>query len=459
MGPLNSTAYLLSAVLFIMGLKRLGSPKTARSGNLAAASAMLLAVTVTLFDQNIVDFKLLTAGLVVGAAIGAVAAKKVRMTAMPQLVALFNGLGGIASALVAFCGYLDAGRVPMSRSVTVTVILSLFIGTATFSGSLIAFGKLQGIISGRAVRIPMLKGVNVAVMAAVLACAAGALVDPGATWFMPGIVMLAVLYGLIMVLPVGGADMPVVIALLNAYSGLAAAATGFVLSSYILIISGALVGTSGLILTQIMCSAMNRNLRNVLFAGAGGTSMADNSLTEQRHVTAYTAEEAAMVMEAAGSVIVVPGYGLAVAQAQHVLFELTNLLIERDIRVRFAIHPVAGRMPGHMNVLLAEANVPYDMLVEMDGINGEFKSTDLVLVVGANDVTNHQASCCMPESPLFGMPTLKVDEAKSAMVIKRSLGPGYAGIDNDLFYADSTMMLFGDARQLLAELVKEVEAL
>ena len=456
---LTAISYLLAATLFIIGLKRLGSPKTARSGNLAAMLGMLIAIVITLLDRQILGFGLIIAGLVIGAAIGTVAARKVEMTAMPQMVALFNGLGGIASSLVAFAGYLRMDGAAQAVPIVITTLLSLLIGTATFSGSLIAFAKLQGLQFIKRLRLPQPKVFNALVLLATLACAGYALAFPGSVAAMLAVLLLAAVYGLVMVIPVGGADMPVIIALLNSYSGLAASATGFVLSNPVLIISGALVGASGLILTRIMCKAMNRDLGNVLFAGVGTAAVGTAGSEEQRTVTTYSPEEAAMIMETAQSVIIVPGYGLAVAQAQHVLQELTNLLADRGTTVRYAIHPVAGRMPGHMNVLLAEANVPYDLLLEMDEINDDFKNTDMVLVVGANDVTNSHASCCEPDSPLYGMPTLNVDQARSTIVIKRSLSPGFAGVQNELFYNASTMMLFGDAKEMVTDLVKEIKAL
>ncbi len=459
MATLTAISYLLAATLFIIGLKRLGSPKTARSGNLAAMLGMLIAIVVTLLDRQILSYELIIVGLVIGAAIGAVAARKVEMTAMPQMVALFNGLGGIASSLVAFAGYQGLDYAALTLPIVITTLLSLLIGTATFSGSLIAFAKLQGLRSIKRLRVPMPKVFNALVLLITLGCAGYVVVQPESIGVMLVVLLLAAIYGLVMVIPVGGADMPVIIALLNSYSGLAAAATGFVLSNPVLIISGALVGASGLILTRIMCKAMNRDLSNVLFAGVGAGAAGGGGEVEERTVTTYSPEEAAMIMETAQSVIIVPGYGLAVAQAQHVLQELTNLLNDLGILVRYAIHPVAGRMPGHMNVLLAEANVPYDLLLEMDEINDDFKNTDMVLVVGANDVTNTHASCCEPESPLYGMPTLNVDQAKSTIVIKRSLSPGFAGVENELFYAASTMMLFGDAKQMVTDLVKEIKAL
>lgn len=456
---ITNLVYLVAAILFILGLKRLSSPKTARQGNLMAMLAMLLAIVVTLLDQQILDFTYIIAGLVIGAAIGAIAAKKVEMTAMPQMVALFNGFGGIASALVAFAEYTQTGGSMLPANVIITMILSLLIGTVTFTGSLIAFAKLQGIMRGAPVVYSFQHIVNALILAAVVILGVLVTLEPESWEFIVIIIALAALLGVLSVIPIGGADMPVVISLLNSYSGLAAAATGFVLSNNMLIIAGALVGASGLILTNIMCKAMNRSLANVLFAAVGaegGTGAAGQQ--ERRQVTEYSAEDAAMVMESAQSVIIVPGYGLAVAQAQHVLQELANLLIERGIKVRYGIHPVAGRMPGHMNVLLAEANVPYDLLVEMDAINDDFQNTDVVLVIGANDVIN-PAARYKKDSPLYGMPILNADKARSIMIIKRSLSPGFAGEENELFYDQKTMMLFGDAKKMVTELVREVKEL
>jgi NAD(P) transhydrogenase subunit beta len=456
---ITNLVYLVAAILFILGLKRLSSPKTARRGNLMAMLAMLLAIVVTLLDQQILDFTYIIAGLVIGAAIGAIAAKKVEMTAMPQMVALFNGFGGIASALVAFAEYSQTGGSMLPANVIITMILSLLIGTVTFTGSLIAFAKLQGIMRGAPVVYSFQHIVNALILAAVVILGVFVTLEPESWKLLVIIIALAALLGVLSVIPIGGADMPVVISLLNSYSGLAAAATGFVLSNNMLIIAGALVGASGLILTNIMCKAMNRSLANVLFAAVGtegGTGAAGQQ--ERRQVTEYSAEDAAMVMESAQSVIIVPGYGLAVAQAQHVLQELANLMTERGIKVRYAIHPVAGRMPGHMNVLLAEANVPYDLLVEMDAINDDFQNTDVVLVIGANDVIN-PAARYKKDSPLYGMPILNADKARSTMIIKRSLSPGFAGEENELFYDQKTMMLFGDAKKMVTELVREVKEL
>jgi NAD(P) transhydrogenase subunit beta len=454
----TSLSYLVASVLFILGLKKLGSPKTARQGNLYAMIGMLIAIVVTLFDQNILDFTYIIAGVIIGSAIGAVAAKKVEMTAMPQMVALFNGFGGIASTFVAFSEYVHTGG-HYAMNVSITLVLSLLIGTVTFTGSMIAFAKLQGIMRGAPIVYKAQQVVNALLVLAVIVLGVFYVLDPSRMDLLLIVIGISAVLGVTTVIPIGGADMPVVISLLNSYSGLAAAATGFVLSNNVLIISGALVGASGLILTNIMCKAMNRSLANVLFAAVGTDSGTGTMSTEQRSsVTEYAAEDAAMVMDTASSVIIVPGYGLAVAQAQHVLHELATILMDRGVTVRYAIHPVAGRMPGHMNVLLAEANVPYDLLLEMDEINDDFQNTDVVLVIGANDVIN-PAARYKKDSPLYGMPILNVDQAKTVMIVKRSLSAGFAGEDNELFYDKKTMMLFGDAKKMVTELVKEVKEL
>ncbi|HGY56939.1 MAG TPA: NAD(P)(+) transhydrogenase (Re/Si-specific) subunit beta [Caldithrix abyssi] len=459
MVTITNIAYLIAAVLFILGLKNLGSPKTARRGNLLAMLGMLLAIVVTLLDKSILDYTYIIAGMVIGAAIGAVAAKKVEMTQMPQMVALFNGFGGIASAFVAYSEYIHHGGHVFAMDTSITLVLSLLIGMVTFTGSMIAFAKLQGLMTGAPIVFPGQKWLNGLLLLAVVVLGVMFTMDASLEVTLIVIVAISAVLGVLSVIPIGGADMPVVISLLNSYSGLAAAATGFVLSNNVLIISGALVGASGIILTQIMCKAMNRSLANVLFAAVGtADSSGTSKSTEKKTVTEYSAEDAALVFEAAQSVIIVPGYGLAVAQAQHVLQELAELLEEKGIEVRYAIHPVAGRMPGHMNVLLAEANVPYDKLVEMDDINDDFQNTDVVLVIGANDVIN-PAARYKKDSPLYGMPILNVDKARSIMIVKRSLSPGFAGEDNELFYDQKTMMLFGDAKKMVTELVKEVKEL
>ncbi len=460
MAALTNSVYLISAILFILGLKYLGSPKTARKGNFLSMLGMLIAIVITLFDKQILDFTYIIAGLVIGAAIGTYAAKTVEMTAMPQMVALFNGFGGAASAFVGYSQYIRVGA-HMTSDVRITLVLSLLIGVVTFVGSMIAYAKLQGLISGAPVTFPGQKFINAILLIAALTLGGFFVYHPTVQTFLLVIVGLSAILGVTSVIPIGGADMPVIISLLNSYSGLAAAMTGFVLSNNVLIISGALVGASGLILTNIMCKAMNRSLANVLFAAVGTESGSGGSAgvkKDKSEVAQYTAEDAATVFEAARTVIIVPGYGLAVAQAQHVLHELDQLLIEKGIDVKYAIHPVAGRMPGHMNVLLAEANVPYDMLYEMDRINNEFQNTDVALVIGANDVIN-PAARTKKNSPLYGMPILNVDKARTVMIIKRSLNPGFAGIDNELFYIPKTMMLFGDAKEMVTELIREIKNL
>ncbi len=442
--------YLVAASLFIFGLKRLSSPATARRGNQLAALGMLLAIVVTLLDRAVITYGTLAAGLIIGSAIGALLARRVEMTAMPQLVAAFNGFGGGASALVAGAEFLTARDLPVET--TVTIALSTLIGAITLSGSFIAFGKLQGILPGRPIGYPGQLVADTILGLATLGIAAWLVAAdaPAAYWLLLG---LAALLGITRTLPIGGADMPVVVAFLNSLSGLAAAAAGFVISSNVLIISGALVGASGLILTAIMSRAMNRSLANVLFSGFGGAS--DTALdTGDRTVRRATVDDVAVTLAYADSVIVVPGYGLAVAQAQHALRELADRLAERGVEVRYAIHPVAGRMPGHMNVLLAEADVPYDALFDLDDINADFERTDVALVVGANDVVNPLAR--EEGSSIYGMPILNVDRARTTVVIKRSLSPGFAGIDNPMFYHEDTLMLFADAKEALEQLAKAV---
>ncbi len=453
MPTITNLVYLISAVLFILGLKKLSSPKTARKGNQLAMAAMLVAVVITLLDQKIIDFTYIIVGLVVGSAIGAVMAKKVQLTGMPQLVAFFNGLGGGASTLVASSEFYQmTGNAEVN--VIATIGLSVLIGTVTFTGSLIAFAKLQGIMKGAPITFRGQQVLNALLVLGAIALGAMLCMDFSNTNLLLGIFVVAAVLGVTSVIPIGGADMPVVISLLNSYSGLAAAATGFVISNNVLIIGGALVGASGIILTQIMCVAMNRSLGNVLFAAVGSDGgSADGGSGEQRSVTRYTAQDAVVMFDNAQSVVIVPGYGLAVAQAQHVLQETAQILMDRGLKVRYAIHPVAGRMPGHMNVLLAEANVPYDLLLEMDAINDDFQNTDVVLVIGANDVIN-PAARSKKGSALYGMPILNVDQARTVMIVKRSLSVGFAGEDNELFYDDKTMMLFGDAKKMVTEIVQ-----
>lgn len=462
MDTITKIVYLLASVMFILGLKKLSSPKTARTGNFYALVGMLLAIAVTLLDQGILDFTYIIAGIIIGGLIGAISAKKVAMTDMPQMVALFNGFGGIASTFVAYAEYIKMSSengVVGTNDVLISMILSLLIGTVTFTGSLIAFLKLQGWMTTAPIVYKGQSFFNGLIIIGVAILGFMFIQDANIEMYLLVIIAISAILGVTSVIPIGGADMPVVISLLNSYSGLAACATGFVLSNNVLIIAGALVGASGLILTNIMCVAMNRSLANVLFAAVGvegGTAAAGGG--EKKSVTHYTAVDAGMIFENADSVIIVPGYGLAVAQAQHVLQELATLLEERGCKVRYAVHPVAGRMPGHMNVLLAEANVDYDKIVEMDMINEEFQDTDIALVIGANDVIN-PAARYKKESPLYGMPILDCDKAQRVMIIKRSLATGFAGEDNELFYDEKTMMMFGDAKSMVTEMVKAIKDL
>jgi len=457
--------YLLAASLFILGLKKLGSPATARNGNVMAAVGMLLAVVVTLLDQQVLNYQMILLGLAIGSAIGAIAAYKVEMTQMPQMVGLLNGLGGSASALVAvaeFWRLLGASQsVPLDASIS--MLLDVLIGGVTFTGSAIAFAKLQGIMSGSPITFPLQQPFNALLLGSYLVGSAFLLIDPTNLPIFLGVVGVSLVLGVMFVIPIGGGDMPVVISLLNSFSGLAAAAAGFVVMNNMLIISGALVGASGLILTEIMCKAMNRSLFSVLFSafGTGGSASAGGAGAAgatDKVVHSIDPEEGAMMLGYARSVVIVPGYGMAVAQAQHSVRELGDQLEKLGVDVKYAIHPVAGRMPGHMNVLLAEANVPYEQLHDMDDINPQLEQTDVALVIGANDVVNPSARTDN-NSPIYGMPILDVDKAKHTIVIKRGMSVGFAGVDNDLFYKDKTTMLFGSAKDMVAKLVSEVKQL
>jgi NAD(P) transhydrogenase subunit beta len=453
-------AYLVAAVTFIFGLRQLSSPVTARQGNRVAAVGMLIAVVATLFIQSVGNYWLIAAGMIVGAPIGIVSAQRVKMTAMPQMVAIFNGMGGGAAALVATLEFLRLSHgshlAPTGQGAT--IVLGTAIGCVSFAGSMVAFAKLQELISGNAMRYPFQKTVNGIVVLAIVALGIYvAAISPNRLAFV-GLIVLALILGMAVVLPIGGADMPVVISLMNSLTGLAAALTGFVLSNELLIVAGALVGASGTLLTQLMARAMNRPITNVLFGAFGSApSGAGPAAVTGGTVREITADDAALLMSYARQVIVVPGYGLAVAQAQHQVRELSDLLQEKGVTVKYAIHPVAGRMPGHMNVLLAEADVPYSQLFEMDEINADFDHTDVALVVGANDVTN-PAARSDPGSPIYGMPILNVDHAGNVIVLKRSMRPGFAGIDNPLYVEPKTAMLFGDARDSLQRLVNAVKA-
>jgi NAD(P) transhydrogenase subunit beta len=455
-GTLVDFAYLLAAVLFILGLRNLSSARTAPFGNLLASLGMLVAIVATLAVRGVVDYTVILAGVVVGSAIGLVLALRIQMTAMPQMVALLNGFGGGASALVSaaeLLRYWRAETVP-GDVVTVAIALGALIGALTFSGSIIAFAKLQELMGGAPHTYRGQQVVNALLGLLTLGLAAAVILDPLVLEPYWGLLGLALLMGVLLVIPIGGADMPVVISLLNSYSGLAACATGFVLGNSGLVISGSLVGAAGMILTKLMCDAMNRSLGNVLFGAFGAAPTGPVAAAgAQKSVKRYMPEDAAVIFGSARSVIVVPGYGMAVAQAQHAIRELGDVLEKRGTDVKYAVHPVAGRMPGHMNVLLAEANVPYDKLVEMEHINPQFPQTDVVLVLGANDVVN-PAARSDTSSPIYGMPILDVDRAAQVMVIKRSLNPGFAGIDNPLFYLDNTMMVFGDAKGTVLKIIE-----
>ena len=451
-----NSAYLVASVLFIFGLKGLTHPRTAVRGNRYGALAMFIAVVATLLDQQILSFEWILVGVVLGGLIGALLSARIAMTDMPQLVALFNGFGGGASVLVAGAALIEAGlptTLAPTHTFTVATAASGIIGAVTFWGSLIAFAKLQGLLSGNPMTFPGQQVVNILVALACLALGGWIVAEPTASepyWIMIG---AASLLGILIVIPVGGADMPVIIAILNSASGLAATATGFVLGNNILIIAGSLVGASGLILTQIMCKAMNRSLGNVFFGGVGGTLVmgAGDEIYEGR-IKSTSGEEVAMLFDTARRVVIVPGYGMAVAQAQHAVRDMASILESRGIEVEYAIHPVAGRMPGHMNVLLAEAEVAYESLKEMDVINPTFEQTDVALVIGANDVVNPLARE-EDSGPISGMPILDVDKARIVVVIKRSLSPGFAGIANPLFAADNTLMYFGSAKEAILDLV------
>jgi NAD(P) transhydrogenase subunit beta len=454
---LINIAYLVASVLFILGLAGLGHPRTAIRGNLLSAIGMLIAVIATLLDRQILGFLYIFAGLVAGSGIGAVLAVRIQMTAMPQMVALLNGFGGAASVLIAGAALIESVGIadrPVTSQLTVATAASGLIGAVTFWGSLVAWGKLQEVLSGNPILFKGQHILNALLGAAALGFAAGVVLEPerqALYWALTGV---ASLLGVLIVIPIGGADMPVVISLLNSYSGLAACATGFVLSNNMLIIAGSLVGASGIILTRIMCRAMNRSLANVLFGGVGavaaGPQKADDIYAGK--VKTAAAEEVAMLLETALRVMIVPGYGMAVSQAQHSVRDLTRLLESRGVQVQFAIHPVAGRMPGHMNVLLAEADIPYDKLLTMEEANPLFEQTDVTIVIGANDVVNPVARSD-PQSPIAGMPILDVDKSRTVIVIKRSLSPGFAGIPNPLFAADNTLMYFADGKKAIVDLI------
>src|SRR5437870_1806769 len=458
----TNLAYLVTIVAFILALHFLSSPATARRGNQIGAVGMLVAIAVTFAQSKVVSYWEILVGMAIGGVFGAVAARKVKMTAMPQMVALFNGVGGGAAALISLAAFHnlapDPGR--LHGDISVSIVLSALIGSVSFAGSMVAFAKLQELIRGRPIVYPGQQVVNVLILGAVLAAGGAIVAGAERQWLIVALIAGALVFGVLFVLPIGGADMPVVISLLNAFTGLAAAATGFELENNVLIVSGMLVGASGTLLTLLMGRAMNRSIANVLFgafgqvaAGAGAPAAGANGA-----VRSPTADVVAVMLAYAHKVVVVPGYGMAVAQAQHDVRALADILESRGVEVSYAIHPVAGRMPGHMNVLLAEANVPYPQLKEMDDANNEFPRTDVALVIGANDVVNPDARS-NTSSPIYGMPILNVDQAQQVVVLKRSMNPGFAGIDNPLFLNPRTVMLFGDAKESVDKLIASVKSL
>jgi NAD(P) transhydrogenase subunit beta len=454
--------YLVTIVTFILALRFLSRPDTARMGNWIGAAGMLLAIAVTFAQSEVVSYWQIGLGMVIGGGFGAVAARRVKMTAMPQMVALFNGVGGGAAALVSWAEFHNRAPAPgnLKVDIGVAIMLSALIGAISFSGSMVAFAKLQELIQGRPITYPGQQVVNALVLGGALAAGIAIAAGGEEQWLMWVLLACASVFGVLFVLPIGGADMPVVISLLNAFTGLAAAATGFELENNVLIVSGMLVGASGTLLTLMMSRAMNRSIGNVLFGAFGQVSAGAEAAagTDGGTVRSAGAEDVAVMLAYAHKVVFVPGYGLAVAQAQHDVRQLADLLEEKGVEVSYAIHPVAGRMPGHMNVLLAEANVPYPQLKEMDEANPEFGRTDVALVVGANDVVNPDARN-NEGSPIYGMPILNVDQAETVVVLKRSMNPGFAGIENPLFYNPKTVMLFGDAKESITKLIEDVKGL
>lgn len=452
-------AYLLASILFIVGIKLLGKTKDARRGNMLSAVGMLVAIAATLITLNILSFVEIFACMLLGGAIGLYYAKKVEMTQIPEMVALFNGFGGLASLSVALSDHFlktDVLSLEIDPVNSISIIASVLIGGITFTGSIVAWLKLNGKISGQPITFKGQHLLNLALLISFLVISVFTFMYQNDPMYITILVAVSLLVGILIVIPIGGADMPVVISLLNSYSGMAACATGFILNNNVLIVAGSLVGASGIILTQIMCKAMNRSLTNVLLGGFGQTVATGAADGPSIVIKEIGVEETAMLFDSVSSVIVVPGYGMAVAQAQHVIRELMEQCEKRGIDFKFAIHPVAGRMPGHMNVLLAEANISYDKLIEMEAINDEFPNTDLVLIVGANDVVN-PAARTNPQSPIFGMPILNADKAKTVIVSKRSMGKGYAGVENELFGYPNCLMLFGDAKQTITKVVSEMK--
>ena len=460
---LSAFFYLIASICFILALRGLSSPQTARAGNFYGIAGMVIAVLTTLLTPHVVSYWLIILGIVIGGGVGAYVALRIHMTALPQLVAAFHSLVGLAAvcvALAAFSAPAEYGiGIPgaIERASLVEMSIGMAIGAITFTGSIVAFGKLQGLVTGRPLVFFGQHLLN-AGLGILLILLVAIFVSTGAAAVFGLILLVSLALGFLLILPIGGADMPVVISMLNSYSGWAACGIGFTLSNNLLIITGALVGSSGAILSYIMCKGMNRSIINVILGGFGteGGTVAAGAGVGDRSVKSGSAEDAAFILKNAGSVIIVPGYGMAVAQAQHALREMADTLKKEGVKVRYAIHPVAGRMPGHMNVLLAEANVPYDEVLELDEINRDFPSTDVAFVIGANDVTNPAAKTD-PSSPIYGMPILDVERAKTVLFVKRSMASGYAGVENELFYRNNTMMLFGDAKKMSEEIVKAME--
>ena len=446
-------AYIAAVVLFILSLRFLSSPTTARMGVLCGEIGAALAVVATLFTPGLHEYRWILIPLIIGAGVG-IPLGLVHMTAVPQRTALSHAFGALSAAMIGIAEYY-VGTVPVTRFEMGEIALEVIIGSLTFTGSLIAAGKLQEILPQRPIVYRGQNIVSLSVLGGALGLAVALVVNPANTMLFPIMVIVALFFGILLVTPIGGADMPTVISLLNSYAGFSAALLGFVLNSKVLVVAGALDGSSGFILSVIMCKAMNRSFTNVMFGAFGQVQASAAGVKEERVVRSATAEEAASILSAANKVVIVPGYGMAVAQAQHKVRELYDVLTKKGVDVRFAIHPVAGRMPGHMNVLLAEADIPYDRLIEMEEINGDFPQTDVALIIGANDVTNPAARTDQ-SSPIFGMPILDVDKAHTVMVIKRSMSPGFAGIDNPLYYLDHTLMLFGDAKQFVGAIVREL---
>ncbi len=442
-------AYILSAILFIYGLKELSSPATARRGNFISSIGMFIAVVVTLFNQGILEYQWILLGIAIGGIIGALAARIVAMTAMPEMVAIFNGFGGLASLLVGWAALYSNANTTFTL---VTIILSVFIGGVTFTGSIIAWGKLSGRLDGKPILFSGQQIFNSVLMLAIVACSVLFASDPSNITYLYIVIGLSFVFGIMFVIPIGGGDMPVVISLLNSYSGLAACAAGFAINNLLLIVAGSLVGASGIVLTQIMCKAMNRSLANVLFSGFGSPKQSAGEI--EGTINPIVAEDAYYILEAASSVLIIPGYGMAVAQAQHVVKELQELLEKNGAEVVYGVHPVAGRMPGHMNVLLAEADVSYDVLHEMDAVNPRMDNFDVAIVIGANDVVN-PAAREDEGSPLYGMPIINADHARTVFVLKRSMASGFAGVENPLFFKENTRMLFGDAKDSISQVIRE----